>query len=149
MFPLHVGEFGRQLLDHVHVAKGGAEDQFVALRGQIAQHALGVGAFGHALHIGGLDLVAELFLQRLAAAVVRKRIAAVAHRADVGKRDLQRLGRRRCGSSRSRSRRRCGRRRLFLLAAANQCGSRHGGQCCHLDQRTFLEIRHGDDSFVG
>jgi hypothetical protein len=56
----HVRKFLAQLLHHVHVAKGGAKNELVALGHQIAQHALSVRALGHALHIGGLDFVAEL-----------------------------------------------------------------------------------------
>ena len=59
----------------------------------VAEHALGVGGLGHVLDEAGRDLVAELLLDRLARLVVREGPAAVADRADVGERDLQRARR--------------------------------------------------------
>jgi len=73
------------------------------LRGHVADHALGVGAFGHFLDEAGDDLVTEFFLDRLATVVVRERPAAITDRSDVGEGNLQRL---RLGRSRSRSSRR-------------------------------------------
>ena len=45
----------------IHVAKCGAENHFVALAGQVAEVALGIGAFWHFFNKGGDDLVAKLF----------------------------------------------------------------------------------------
>jgi len=54
-------------------AEGGAEDQLVALRDHVAEHALGVGGLGHALDEAGRDAVAELGLEALACVVVARR----------------------------------------------------------------------------
>ena len=57
---------------------------------------LGVGALGHVFHEGGLDLLAKLLFQMLAAHLVLIGPAMVADRADVHETDLQRIGRDRC-----------------------------------------------------
>ncbi len=142
MLELHVREIGGDLLDRLHVAEGGAEDQLVALAGHVAQHALGIGRFGHALDEAGDDLVAEFLLDGLAAVVVRERPAAVAHRADVGERDLQRLGLGRGGRGGGRGCRRGCRRRLVLLAAARERGGGQGGKRGGLHQRALVQIGH-------
>ncbi|MNZ93536.1 hypothetical protein D3C78_1126070 [compost metagenome] len=139
VFELHLGEVGGELLQRFHVAERGAEDQLIALPGHVAQHALGVRAFGHAFHIAGLDLVAEFLFQGLARLVVGIRPAAIADRTDIRKRDLQRLGLgRRCGHG-------CGRRcgcGLFLLAATGHGRRRHGGQRRQLEHRALVQISH-------
>ena len=81
----------RHLERLVHVAERGGEDDLVALGGEIADHALGVGAFGHALHVRGAHLALQLRFHRLAPGVVGEGPAAVADRADVDEADAQRL----------------------------------------------------------
>ena len=78
--------------DHrIHVAKAGANNQTVALRGQVAHYALGICAFGHFVHNAGLDFVAKLGFERLTCGVVREGPACITHRVDINKRDFQRL----------------------------------------------------------
>jgi hypothetical protein len=86
----------RRLQRLVHVAERGGEHDLVPLRGEIAHHALGVGAFRHALDVGRLHLALELRFHRLASDVVREGPAAVADRPDVDKAHAQRLLRKRC-----------------------------------------------------
>ena len=65
---------------------------------ELADHALGVRAFGHALDVLGRDLAAQRLFHFLAAGVVLERPAGVADRAHVDEADLERLvggGRRR------------------------------------------------------
>jgi hypothetical protein len=57
----------------------------------LPDHALGVGAFRDALDKGGLDLVAEMLFDRLAALIVLIGPAMVADRADIHEADLERL----------------------------------------------------------
>jgi len=148
VFEFHVGEFRGHLQHRLHVAERGGEDDLVALRGQVADHAFGIGALGHLLDDGGLDLVAELGFHFLAAQVVRIRPARVTGRPDVDEGDLQRLG---LGGGRGdrsrlgRRRRGCG-RRLFLLAAAHQRGGSQGGQCGGLQQRALALDDHDHSS---
>ena len=136
---LDIFELGRQLHHGFHVAEGGAENDFVALAGHVADHALGVSGLGHVLDKAGGNFVAKFLFQGLAGVVVRKGPAAIAHRADISEGDLQRL--------RLRSGRGClyyggGRWRLFFFAAANQ-GHRCGGtDHCQLEQGTQLQICH-------
>ncbi|MPM83444.1 hypothetical protein SDC9_130508 [bioreactor metagenome] len=138
MFPLHVLQIGGHLLHKLLIAEAGGKDQLVALPRHVAHHAFGVSRLGHALDHGGLDLVAVLFLNGLAAQLVLECPAAVADGAHVHKTDLELLGRRRgSGSSRCRC---CG---LFLLATGRQHGHRHGRQADHLDQGTLAQITHG------
>ena len=127
VFELHVLEIRCQLEHGFHVAKGGAENQLVALACHVADDALCVGRLGHVFNKGRGDLVAEFFFQRLAGGVVRKGPTAVAHGADIGKGDLQRLGLG-CRSGGSRRRRGHG-SGLFLLAATHQGRTGHRGQC--------------------
>ena len=117
-------------LEHgFHVAKGGTENQLVTLAGQVADHTFGIGRLWHVFHHRCLDLVAKFFFQCQAAPVVCKCPAAVAHRANISKSNLQRLslgrrgGRYWCGRG-------CHRYRLRFLAAANQYSTGHGRQSC-------------------
>ena len=77
----------------------------MALRREVAHHALGVGAFGHGLDDGGLHLRAERLLHRAAAQVVLVGPAGLADRADVDEADLERrrLGGGVAGTSASRA----------------------------------------------
>ncbi len=79
--------------------------------------------FGHLLDEGGLDLVAEFGLHRLAALVVGERPAGVADRAEIDPGGFQRLGRLGgCGAAAGAARAPAG-AGFFLLAAADQrCG---------------------------
>ena len=133
MLKLYVFEFGGQLEHGFHVAESGAENHFIALAGHVADDALGVSGFGHVFYKGGKDLVAEFFFNRFAGVVMCKRPAAIAHRADIGKGDLQRLGFGcRWGGCRS--------LRFFAAAHQHRCGN-----SCHrrnFQQRTFLHICH-------
>jgi hypothetical protein len=132
---LDVRMVGGDLQHRLHVAEGGAEDQLVALAGQVANTR---SASAHLLDEGGHDLVAEFLLQRLAGVVVREGPAAVAHRADVGEGDLQRLGL--GGHGGRRGGLGSGRRGLFLLAAAHQGhGGGQGGPAGHCSRRR-LEV---------
>jgi hypothetical protein len=63
----------------------------VALRREVADHALGIGALGHAFHVGAAHLVLKLRLHGFAPGVVGESPAAVADRADVDEADAQRL----------------------------------------------------------
>jgi hypothetical protein len=54
----------------VHEAKRGGKDQLVSAAGELPDHAFGVRSFGDILDEAGLDLVAELLLDRLAAQIV-------------------------------------------------------------------------------
>jgi hypothetical protein len=117
VFEFHVFQVGGGLEHRLHVAEGGAEDQLVALAGHVAKDTFGIGRFGHLLDEAGDDAVAEFLLDRLARVVVREGPAAITDRADVGERDLQRLGLAR------RRRARCGSGRCFVfLAAAHERG---------------------------
>ena len=140
MLELDVGEVGRDLQHRFHVAEGGGKDDLVALLGQVADHTLGVGAFGHALDEGGLQGIAEVRLGGLAAQIVGERPAGVTHRADVDPGGLDRLGLGCLDGGRRRRRR----RGLFLLAAANQGCTGQRGQRGHLDEGTFAQIGHGN-----
>ena len=145
---LHVGELGGDLEHRLHVAKRGREDDLVALRGEVADDALGIGAFGHLLDDRRLHLVAELALDLLLSEVVREGPAGVACRPDVDPGGLERLGGRGGGH---RCRRGCrGRcrvgdrrgRRLVLLAAGHEGRCADGSQSGDLQQRTFLVVEH-------
>ena len=89
------GDFG-ELLSHfqrwVHVAEGGGEDQIKAALGHVADHAFGVCAFWHVLHIAGFDFIAEFLDQLLATLLVLVGPAVVANRADIDETNLQRIG---------------------------------------------------------
>src|SRR5690606_18849787 len=89
-----VGELLGDLDRRVHVTEGGGEDQVIAALGHVADHPFGVGAFGDVLDEAGLNLVAELFFQVLAALLVLVGPAMVADRAAVDETDLQGIGRR-------------------------------------------------------
>ena len=88
MLKLDVFEFGGQLEHGFHVAKGGAENHFIALGSHVADHALCIRGFGHVFYKGCNDLVAEFFFNRFARVVMCKSPAAIAHGADIGKGDL-------------------------------------------------------------
>ena len=144
---LHLRKVGGHFQHLLHVAEGGAEHQLVALLGHVAQHALGVGAHGHAFHVRGLHLVAKFFFNGFAGVVVRKAPAAVAHGADVGEGDFERLlpGRGGAGGGRGRSGRLLSRLRggFFFLAAGGKGGGgqRGGGQ---LERKAFGGMVHGE-----
>ena len=80
---VHIREFLGHGRGRVHVAERGGEDGVEALARQVANHAFGVSAFGHAFQIGRGDLVAHGFFQILAAFVVGVGPAAVTDGADV------------------------------------------------------------------
>ena len=105
MLELDVGKLGRDLVRRIHVAERGGEDDVAARTCEALQCALGIGAFRHAFQIGGLDGVAERFLDLEPALVVLIRPAEIADRADI---DETRLG-------------------LFLRKGAGR--KQHGGRC--------------------
>ncbi|MNY20499.1 hypothetical protein D3C86_1539800 [compost metagenome] len=129
MLELHVREFLGHLQHRLLIAERGAEDQLVALAGQVAEHALGVsGGLGHVLDERGLHLVAELGFHRLAAGVMGEGPAGIAHRADVDECHLERFA----GGGGRRGGRACRLGRLvgLFLAAAGQGQYGGGGQGC-------------------
>ena len=146
VFEFDIFEIWRNLLDGVHVAKRCAKNHLVALAGQIAQHALGIGAFGHAFHIGSDDLVTHDFLQFLARRIVRKAPAAITHRADISKSNLQRLSLGRCLCNGCSSR--CCSRFIFLTASSQ---SSHGQRrnSCQFEHGTFVQISHESSFWIG
>jgi hypothetical protein len=87
---LDVGVFLGDLEGRLHEAERGGEDQAVPGSGKLLDSALGI-RFRHAFHIGGLDLVAERLLDRLAADVMLVAPAMVAHRAHIDEADFQLL----------------------------------------------------------
>ena len=94
-FKLHVGKLARHLERGLHVAKAGREDQLVALLRQIADHALGVRAFGDVLDIAGLHTLAQCRLHGKPAFFVLAYPAGGGQWRNVDKPNLQR---RRVGS---------------------------------------------------
>ena len=60
--------------------------------GETLDGALGIRTLGHVLDVGGLDLVAEFLVDKLAPDVVRLRPAAVIVRADIDEAGLQLVG---------------------------------------------------------
>ena len=145
MLELDIGELGRDLEHRLHEAERRRKDELVPLRGEIADHALGVRPFGHLLDERGLHLGAELGLDRLARLVVGEGPAGVADRPDVYPGDLERLGGRRGGLGIRRRRCGLGRRRLFL-AAGRERG--HRGERRYLQPGTLAGIEHGYSSWV-
>jgi hypothetical protein len=144
---LHVLAVGGDLEHRLHVAEGGAEDQLVALAtmSRITRSASAdSGTFSTKLVT---TLSPNSFSHRLAAVVVREGPAAVAHRADVGEGDLQRLG---LGAGGARRRRGAGAGAgagsSFLPQPPGRRG--HGGQGRQLEQGTFLQVGHVR-SFLG
>ncbi|MNQ65447.1 hypothetical protein D3C85_799010 [compost metagenome] len=91
VFEGHLGKLFGNFHRRVHVAEGGGEDQVVFVLGHVADHPLGVGPFGHVLHIVGGDLRAEFFRELLASLFMLIRPAVVADRADVNEADFQRV----------------------------------------------------------
>ena len=87
-----VGELAGDALDVVHVAEAGGEHDLAAAGGELADHALGVGALGDVLDVARLDPASERLLELLAALVVLVGPAGVADRADVDKADLRGVG---------------------------------------------------------
>ena len=85
---LHVGIARRHLDGRVHEPERGGEDEAAAGRGQLVDDALGVRPLGDVLDEVGLDLVAELLLDRLQPLVVLVAPAVVADRPDVDEADL-------------------------------------------------------------
>ena len=75
----------------VHVAKGGAENHFVALAGQVAEDALCIGAFWHFFYKASDNFVAKLFFEFFASVVVSECPTTVAHGANVSKCHFERL----------------------------------------------------------
>ena len=139
MLKLHVLGVGSHFEHGLHVAKGSAKNQLVALTDHVAKHALGIGRFGYFFYKAGDHFVAKLFFYCLASVVVRKSPTTVAHRAHVGKGDLQRLGLGRRSSSRGRF---CRLWWLFFFAAAHEGSSGHGGERHDFEQRTFVQVSH-------
>ena len=80
MLELHAGQVGRGAQRRLEIAEAGGEDQLRALRGEVAHHALGVGALGHGLDEARRDLVAERTLHRLPRLVVLVGPAGLADR---------------------------------------------------------------------
>ena len=111
----------------LHEAETGAKHQLVALPGQISRHALGVWAFGHAFDDAGLHPVAKLGFNRLAAIVVGKGPATIAHGAYVDETDFERAlhGAGRCGR---RGRSRCRRAGCAGLVGRRRTTGRTGRQ---------------------
>ena len=87
-----LGELAGDALDVVHVAEAGGEHDLAAAGGELADHALGVGALGDVLDVARLDLAAERLFHLLAALVVLVGPAGVADRADVDEADLRGVG---------------------------------------------------------
>ena len=85
---LHVGIARGHLDGGVHEPERGGEDDAAAGRGQLVDDALGVRPLGHVLDEVGVDLVAELLLDRLQPLVVLVAPAVVADRPDVDEADL-------------------------------------------------------------
>ena len=117
-----------------HVAKGGAKNEFVALADHVAEIALGVGRLGNVFGERGFNFVAELGFQSFASVVVRKGPTAVAHRANVGKCNFQRLW---LGSFNHGCR-----LGLFLFTASNHEGRSHHAQCSGTEPSAFVQICH-------
>ena len=93
MFGIFLGD----LEGRFHEAERGGEDQAMAGARKLLDGALGIG-LRHALHVGRLDLVAEGFLDGLAADIVLVAPAVVADRAHIDEADFELLllgGRRR------------------------------------------------------
>jgi len=80
------------LLQRLHVAERGCEDQLVAVGGELTKHAFGIGGLRDVFHERGLDLVAHLLFETEPAHVVLLGPAAVATRAQIDERNLERLG---------------------------------------------------------
>ena len=91
MFKINVRELLGDLHDGVHVAERRRKDELVALLGEIANDALGIGVFRNVFDPGDLDLVAELLFDELAGDVMLGGPAFLVGRADVDEGDLQRL----------------------------------------------------------
>ena len=72
-----------------HEAEGGGEDQLASGACQPLDRTLGIGPFGHVLDIGGLDLVAERLVDRLAGDVMLVGPAEIADRPDIDEADLE------------------------------------------------------------
>ena len=139
MLEFHIGEVFGDFEHRLHVAKAGGENDLVALRGQIANHALGVCAFGHFFDEGGFHLVAKLGFNGFAAEIMREGPACIANRADIDPSRLQRLSFR-CGRSSGWSR--CG-RGFFLFAAAHQGHGGHGSaDSRQFERRALGKVSH-------
>ena len=132
MLEFHILAIGGHFQNGLHVAEGGAKHQLVALGGEVAQDALGVGGLRHILDIGGNDLVAEFLFNGLAAVVMRKGPATVADRSHIGECNFERLG---LGCRRYRFRLGRG---LLRLTAAYQCAGGQGTHCRNFEYRTFM-----------
>ena len=91
MLELHRRELLGDLDGRIHEAEGGGEDDAVAAGRELADHALGIGSFLHALDIGGLQLVAERLLGGLAPEVVLMAPAEIGDRADIDESGLEGL----------------------------------------------------------
>ena len=94
---LDVGKVFGDLQRRLHVAEARREDELVALSRQVANYAFGIGAFGHVLDVGCLDLAAQRNFHCLTALVVLMDPAGVRQRCDVDEGDLQRIARRGAG----------------------------------------------------
>ena len=137
MFELHVREFACHLLNAVHVAEGGREDELVALIAKVAQNAFGVGRVGNVVDRGDGNLVAEMLFERAAGEVVLRGPTFFAHGTDIDKGHLE--GAVRLGGSRSGSGSGGGGSRgfgFFLAAGREHQGS--GARERELEHGTFL-----------
>ena len=127
------------LLHRVSEAEGGGEDELVALGHEVPDDSLGVRSLGDLLDVGGLHLVAEPGLDRLAAEVVGVGPAGVADGAHVDEADLEGLdlgGRSGCG---------CGRPGRLALRAGGQAEGHERREGQVLENRTAV---HGCDSLL-
>ena len=88
----HLGKLLGDLHFGVHEAKRRAEDDLAAFACQALEGAVGIGAFGDVLQIGGLDLVAERLLDLEPALVVLVGVAEIADRAGIDPAGLQLVG---------------------------------------------------------
>ena len=88
---VHVGVLLGRRLHRVAEAERGGEDDLVAVLDEVLDDLRGLGPLGDVLLVGGLDGVAELLLDVLAAVVVGRCPAAVVDRADVDPGRLERL----------------------------------------------------------
>ncbi len=91
MLEVHGGELLRHLDRRIHVSERRREDQLVAGLRELADHALGVGAFRDVLDVFRRHLAGQVLFHREPRDVVLMRPAGVADRAHVHEADLERL----------------------------------------------------------
>jgi hypothetical protein len=105
---------------------------------------------GHLFDEGGHHLVAEFLLDRLAAVVVGKGPAAVAHRADIGKGNLQRLGLGAgAGADAAGLGARAGGASSFLPQPTRAAAAATADRAANFQQGTFLQISHVSSFMAG